>query len=285
MNLKKSVGTLTRVGTTSAFLHNFAQYQSESLPGTTWPLWPNVGPLHRVQTTMIDAHSKALEKMQVIRENADLTVEAKVRRSTAVFDAFIDAVKPGLPAVRETAGNLAAFAIGKLLPVLTLAPADAVGASLDAECRAYASDLPNNERMKLLMDLSRGRDPRIAAAILRGPARISGFTDDQVTRLAAAGIAVAYPEAVITLGLLAIGVRETLMNARSMALDVITNGVRIDKKAPEVSNWIDPGEGYAQLVTWLEPIPLELPGSGPTDEMLKNNPPADDDEESEDAAA
>lgn len=277
MNLKRSVGTLTRLGTGSAFLHNFAQYQSESLPGTTWPLWPNVGPLQRVQTAMIEAHAKALEKMQVIRENADLTMEAKERRSNAVFDEYVGVVSPGLPTVRETAGNLAVYATGKLLPVLSLVPTDAVNASLDSECRAYASDLPKAERMRLLMDMSNGQDPRIAAAILRAPARISGYTAAQVTGLGAAGIAVAFPAAVITLGLLAIGVRETLMNARSLALDVINNGVRIDGRAASVTNWIEPGEGYARLIDWLEPIPLELPGNGPTAEML-NNQAAQEDE-------
>lgn len=275
MNLNKLVGTITRVGTTSAYLQNFVQYQSESLPGTTWPLWPNVGPLQRVQNAMLEAHAKALEKMEAIRENADLTMEAKERRSVAVFEAFIDAVSPGLPTVRETATNLAAYATTKLLPVLTLPPTDVVGASLDAECRAYTADLDNNARQAFLMRMRQGDEPRIAAAVLRAPGPISGYTSEQVVKLAAAGIAVAFPDAAITLGKLAVGVRETLMNARSLALDVITNGVGIDKRAGEVEKWILPGEGYAQLVAWLEPIPLELPGNGPTAEMLKNKPTPD----------
>lgn len=274
MNLNKLVGTITRVGTTSAYLQNFVQYQSENLPGTTWPLWPNVGPLQRVQNAMLDAHSKALEKMEAIRENADLTMEAKERRSVAVFEAFIDAVKPGLPTVRETATNLAAYATTKLLPVLALSPTDAVGASLDAECRAYTADLATNPRQAFLMRMRQGDEPRIAAAVLRAPGLISGYTADQVIKLGAAGIAVAYPDAAITLGKLAVGVRETLMNARNLALDVITNGVRIDNRAGEVEKWILPGDGYEQLVAWLKPIPLELPGDGrtATPEMLRNQP-------------
>lgn len=272
MNLKRSVGTLQRVCSATIFLHNFQQYQSESLAGTSWALWPNVGPLQRLQNTLLDQHSQATAKMEAIRENADLTREAKTRRSAAVFDAFVVAVKDGIPTVRESAANLYTYASQKLLPFLALSPTDAVNSSLDAECRAYTSDLPNNERMTLLAAMQQGKDPRIAAAILRGPARISGYTDDQAVRLGAAGIAVAFPAAVVTLGLLAIGVRETLMNARSLALGLITDGVGIDGKATEVQNWIEPGDGYQHLAAWLEPIPLELPGSGPTAEMLRNQP-------------
>ncbi|RMP33882.1 hypothetical protein [Pseudomonas coronafaciens] len=272
MNLNRAVGAMQKAGSATVFLHDFKKYHGENLPGTIWPLWPNVGPLQRLQDALLDQHSKAAAKMQAIRENVDLTSEAKSRRSAAAFDEFVMEVKDGIPTIRETAGNLYNYASQKLLPFQALAPADAVAASLDAECRAYASDLPNSERINLLMQMRQGKDPRIAAAILRGPARISGYTDEQVVKLGAAGIAVAFPEAVITLGMLAIGVRETLMNARSLALGLITDGVGIDAKAAEVQGWVDPGDGYERLAAWLEPIPLELPGKGPTAEMLKNPP-------------
>jgi hypothetical protein len=270
---------MQKVGSATVFLHDFKKYHSENLPGTAWALWPNVGPLQRLQDAMLDQYSKASAKMEAIRENADLTREAKTRRSAAAFDDYVMAVKDGIPTIRETAGNLYTYASQKLLPFLALSPADAVGASLDAECRAYTSDLPNNERMNLLMQMRQGQEARIAAAVLRGPARISGYTDEQAVKLGGAGIAIAYPGAVVTLGLLAIGVRETLMNARSLALGLITDGVGIDSKASEVQKWVEPGEGYERLVEWLAPIPLELPGKGPTPEMLKNSPLDNDEEE------
>ena len=278
MKMNRSVGAMQKVGSATVFLHDFKKYHSENLPGTAWALWPNVGPLQRLQDAMLDQYSKASAKMEAIRENADLTREAKTRRSAAAFDDYVMAVKDGIPTIRETAGNLYTYASQKLLPFLALPPADAVGASLDAECRAFTSDLPNNERMNLLMQMRQGQETRIAAAVLRGPARISGYTDEQTVKLAGAGIAIAYPGAVVTLGLLAIGVRETLMNARSLALGLITDGVGIDNKAADVQKWTDLGDGYASLAEWLDPIPLELPGKGPTPEMLKNSPPADDDE-------
>lgn len=272
MKMNRSVGAMQKVGSATVFLHDFKKYHSENLPGTAWALWPNVGPLQRLQDAMLDQYSKASAKMEAIRENADLTREAKTRRSAAAFDDYVMAVKDGIPTIRETAVNLYTYASQKLLPFLALPPADAVGASLDAECRAFTSDLPNNERMNLLMQMRQGQETRIAAAVLRGPARISGYTDEQTVKLGGAGIAIAYPGAVVTLGLLAIGVRETLMNARSLALGLITDGVGIDNKAADVEKWVDPGEGYANLVGWLDPIPLELPGKGPTAEMLKNQP-------------
>ncbi len=278
MKMNRSVGAMQKVGSATVFLHDFKKYHSENLPGTTWALWSNVGPLQRLQDAMLDQYSKASAKMEAIRENADLTREAKTRRSAAAFDDYVMAVKDGIPTIRETAGNLYNYASQKLLPFLALSPTDAVGASLDAECRAYTSDLPNNERMNLLMQMRQGQEARIAAAVLRGPARISGYTDEQTVKLGGAGIAIAYPDAVVTLGLLAIGVRETLMNARSLALGLITDGVGIDNKAVEVQKWTDLGDGYASLAEWLDPIPLELPGKGPTPEMLKNSPPADDEE-------
>jgi len=281
MRLNRPVGKLTRVGTCSIFINDFSQYQSQSLPGTSWALWPNVGPLHRVQSAMIDAHSKAMDKMRAIREDADLTGDAKERRSVAVFDAFVDAVKSGLPTVQETADNLAAYAISKLLPVLSLASGDVVGATLDAECRAYTSDLDDSTRNTFLMSMRQGDEPRIAAAVLRAPGPISGFTQDQVVKLGAAGIAVAYPDAAITLGKLAVGVREILMGANSLAMDVITNGVQIDKKESDVKAWADPGEGYAKLVAWLEPIPIELPGSTSPPEAVHTRGADDSDQEDE----
>ena len=281
MKMNRSVGAMQKVGSATVFLHDFKKYHSENLPGTAWALWPNVGPLQRLQDAMLDQYSKASAKMEAIRENADLTREAKTRRSAAAFDDYVMAVKDGIPTIRETAGNLYTYASQKLLPFLALPPADAVGASLDAECRAFTSDLPNNERMNLLMQMRQGQETRIAAAVLRGPARISGYTDEQTVKLGGAGIAIAYPGAVVTLGLLAIGVRETLMNARSLALGLITDGVGIDNKAADVEKWVDPGEGYANLVGWLDPIPLELPGKGPTAEMLKNQPAPTADEEDE----
>jgi hypothetical protein len=284
MNLQRSVGAMQKVGSATVFLHDFKKYHSENLPGTAWALWPNVGPLQRLQDAMLDQYSKASAKMEAICENADLTREAKTRRSAAAFDDYVMAVKDGIPTIRETAQNLYTYASQKILPFLALSPNDAVGASLDAECRAYTSDLPNNERMNLLMQMRQGKEVRIAAAVLRGPARISGYTDEQAVKLGGAGIAIAYPDAVITLGLLAIGVRETLMNARALAVGLITDGVGIDNKATEVQKWGDFGDGYANLAEWLTPIPLELPGKGPTAEMLKNAPNADDEEAAEDAA-
>lgn len=281
MNLNRSVGTISKAGYATVFLHDFHQYQGEALPFTGWALWPNVGPLHRLQNLMLEQHEKASDQMQTIRENADLTKEAKARRSNAVFDAFIAAIKPGLPTIQETAFNLYTYASSKLLPVLTLSSGDMVNASLDAECRAYVSDLPKGERMRLIVDMSQGKEPRIAAAILRGPARISGYSDDQVVRLGAAGIAVAYPDAVITLGQLAIGVRETLMNARSLGLDLIRAGVGINGRAADVQGWVNPGDGYASLVAWLEPIPLELPGAPLPPEVTKALAAAEADQESE----
>jgi len=269
MNLKRSVGTLTKVGEATLFLQNFAEYQGQALAGTRWEIWPNVGPLHRLQNLMIEQHSKALEQMQKIRENADLTREAKARRAAVVFETFITIIKPALPAIQETAQNLYTYASTKMQPVLPLGSADAVGAALDAECRAYTHDLPKEQRMQLIVNMSRGEDLRIAAAVLRGPARISGYTDDQVIRLGAAGIATAYPDAVITLGKLAVGVREVLMNARSLGLDIIRAGVGIDSLASEIQGWVNPGDGYAKLIAWLEPIPLELPG-GPLPPEVAN---------------
>ncbi|MCQ3001425.1 hypothetical protein NLO98_16875 [Pseudomonas syringae] len=276
MNLKRPVGAMQKAGSATVFLHDFKKYHGENLPGTMWPLWPNVGPLQRLQDALLDQHSKAAEKMRAIRENADLTTEAKTRRSAAAFDDYVIAVKDGIPTIRETAGNLYNYASQKLLPFLALSPADAVGASLDAECRAYTSDLPNNDRINLLMQMRQGQESRIAAAVLRGPARISGYTDEQTVKLGGAGIAIAYPDAVVTLGLLAIGVRETLMNARSLALGLITDGVGIDTKAADVQKWADLGDGYASLAEWLDPIPLELPGKGLTDEMLKSKAAEED---------
>lgn len=268
MNLKRAVGTMTKVGEATLFLQNFAEYQSQALAGTGWAIWPNVGPMQRLQNLMIEQHSKALDQMEKIRENVDLTREAKARRAGAVFETYTTIIKPALPTIQETAQNLYTYASGKMQPVLPLSSTDAVGAALDAECRAYTHDLPRDQRMQLILEMSRGQDLRIAAAVLRGPARISGYTDDQVIRLGAAGIATAYPEAVITLGKLAVGVREVLMNARSLGLDIIRAGVGIDSLAAEIQNWVNPGDGYAKLIAWLEPIPLDLPGGPLPPEMV-----------------
>jgi hypothetical protein len=283
MNLKRAVGTTTKVGEATLFLQNFVEYQGQALAGTGWQIWSNVGPLHRLQNLMIEQHGKALEQMQKIRENADLTREAKKRRAAAVFETFTTIIKPALPAIQETAQNLYTYASTKMQPVVPLGSGDAVGAALDAECRAYTHDLPKEQRMQLIVNMSRGQDLRIAAAVLRGPARISGYTDDQVIRLGAAGIATAYPEAVITLGKLVVGVREVLMNAHSLGLDIIRAGVGIDSLSTELQNWVSPGDGYAKLVAWLEPIPLELP-SGPLPQEVAKALAKDDDGQAADAA-
>lgn len=263
MQLNHAVGTLTRIGGASAFVNDFVQYQGQNLPGTKWALWPNVGPLMRLQNLIMDQHQTALAKAQRIRENADLTTAAKARQSLDAYTLFADAAKAALPSIAETATNLHTFASTQLLPVQPLASTDSASAAMDAECRAYVYDLTSKDRAELMGEIRLGREKRITAAILRGPARLSGFSNAQLVQLGAAGIAVNYAEAVMTLGRLAGGMRDLLHMVQTLGHDVIRAGVQLDSKTSEISSLTNVSQGLLDLIEWLKPIPLELPSNTP----------------------
>lgn len=258
MNLRLPFGTIKSVGYASVFINDFAQYRETNLPGTGWALWPNVGPLHRAQTLLIDLHASALKDVEKVRENADLTVQAKTRRSLEVFNIFADGVLSTLPSLAQTAEHLHTYAADKLVPVQQLASGDAVSAALDAECRAYVLKLETVDRANLIAQMRQGNEPRITAAILRGPATVSGLTSDQLVALSAAGIAVAYKDAVITLAKLAIGIREVQRLAEGLGKDIIRAGVGIDGSTKDTESWTKPSSSLEALLAWLSPIPLEI---------------------------
>ena len=263
MQLNHAVGTLTRIGDASAFVNDFVQYQGQNLPGTKWALWPNVGPLMHLQNLIMDQHGAALAKAQRIRENADLTTVAKARQSLDAYTLFADAAKAALPSIAETATNLHTFASTQLLPVQPLSSTDAAGAAMDAECRAYVYDLNSKDRSDLMAEMRQGREQRITAAILRGPARLSGFSNQQLIQLSAAGIAVHHADAVLTLGRLAGGMRDLLHMVQTLGNDVIRPGVELDSKTAEIGSLTKVSQGLVDLIEWLKPIPLELPSNTP----------------------
>lgn len=279
MQLNQAVGTLTRIGGASAFVNDFVQYQGQNLPGTKWALWPNVGPLLRLQNLIMDQHETALAKAQRICENADLTRTAKARQSLDAYTLFADAAKSALPSIAETATNLHTFASSHLLPVQPLAATDAAGAAMDAECRAYVYDLNSQERSELMGEIRLGREQRITAAVLRGPARLSGFTNAQLVQLGAAGIAVNYPDAVLTLGRLAGGMRDLLHMIQTLGHDVIRAGVELDSKSAEIGSLNKLSPGLVDLIEWLKPIPLELPSTTPLPPEMAKHAKHDESEE------
>lgn len=271
MRIDQANGTLQRIGGASVYLNNFTDYSGQNLPNTQWPLWPNVRNLANFQAALLEQHARALPVLQKIRENADLTSEAKARQSREVFNEFALVVKSGLPSVTECAANLAAYAQRHLRPVQEIAPTDAASAALDAECRAYAASLKPEERADLVGDIRQGLEQRIAAAILRGPARLSGFTRNQLIALGAAGIAANYPDAVMTLGKLACSMRDLHFMAQTLGHDVVRAGASTqkDQLSKEVGAWGTTNEGLDDLIEWLAPIPMELPRKNTPDEVGK----------------
>jgi|GEM_PF-2583650 len=268
MNLNKATGILTSLGYASVFLNDFTIYQGKNLPGTSWPLWQNLAVLQRMQNLVQELHAEAIKAADKVRENADLTREAKTRRSIEIFNGYVSAASVVMPNADETAQNLYSFATDKIRPVQPLTSTDVVNAQLDAECRAYVFDLSPGERAELVGEIRNGGQQRIAAALFRGPARISGFKDQQLVMLEAAGIAAGYPDTIITLAKIAIGIRELQMTAAGLGRDVIRAAVGIDNQQSKISGWDKPGPGLQALFDWLKPIPLEIPGVLP-DEVIK----------------
>lgn len=271
MRIDQPNGTLQRIGGAAVYLNNFTDYSGQNLPNTKWPLWPNVKNLANFQAALLEQHARALPVLQKIRENADLTSEAKTRQSREVFNEFALVVKSGLPSVTECAANLATYAQRHLRPVQDIEPTDAAGAALDAECRAYAFKLKPDDRAELVGDIRQGLEQRIAAAILRGPARLSGFTRNQLIALGAAGIAANYPDAVMTLGKLACSMRDLHYMAQTLGHDVVRAGASTqkDQLSKEVGSWGTTNEGLNALIEWLKPIPLELPNKNQPAEMAE----------------
>ncbi|WP_230390349.1 hypothetical protein [Pseudomonas guariconensis] len=180
----------------------------------------------------------------------------KARQSLDAYTLFTDAAKAALPSIAETAG-----------------------AAMDAECRAYVYDLNSKDRSDLMAEMRQGREQRITAAILRGPARLSGFSNEQLIQLGAAGIAVHHTDAVLTLGRLAGGMRDLLHMVQPLGNDVIRAGVELDSKTAEIGSLTKVSQGLMDLIEWLKPIPLELPSNTPlTPEMaerIKQQPSAE----------
>lgn len=277
MKLNRPVGSIKSVGYASVFINDFAQYRDKNMPGSNWGLWQNVATLQRSQILLMDLHADALKAVEKVRENADLTREAKTRRSREIFNSFVEGARTVLPEIAKTAENFYAFASEKLTAVQALAANDTVQAGLDAECRAYVRSLNAAEQASLIGEIRQGNEPRIAAVILRGPARVSGLKNIQLTVLGAAGIAVAHGEAVITLAKFAIGIREVQMLARGLGGDIIRAGVGIESLTAEIEPWVKPSPALESLFAWLEPIPLELPGKI-TSEMAKRAKQAEPEE-------
>lgn len=269
MKLNRPVGTIKSLGYSSVFINDFEQYRGQKLPGSGWDLWQNVAALQRSQLTLIDLHAEALKAVEKVRENADLTREAKTRRSREIFKNYADGARSVFPDLAKTAQNFHTYAYGKLTAVQDLASADVVGASLDAECRSYVRSLRTEDQASLIGEIRQGGEPRIAAAILRAPAKVSGLKNDQLAVLGAAGIAVAHGDAVVTLAKLAVGIRELHMLALGLGRDVIRAGVGIESLETEIEPWAKPSAGLESLFTWLEPIPLELPGAGRSTPEMK----------------
>ncbi|WGK61481.1 hypothetical protein QAO71_15760 [Halopseudomonas sp. SMJS2] len=271
MRIDQANGTLQRIGGATVYLNNFTDYSGQNLPNTKWPLWPNVRNLSNFQAALLEQHARALPALQKIRENADLTSEAKTRQSREVFNEFALVVKSGFPSVTECAANLATYAQRNLRPVQDIEPTDAASAALDAECRAYAFKLKPEGRAELVGDIHQGIEQRIAAAILRGPARLSGFTRNQLIALGAAGIAANYPDAVMTLGKLACSMRDLHYMTQTLGHDVVSAGASTqkDQLSKEVGSWGTTNEGLNALIEWLKPIPLELPRKNAPGEVGK----------------
>lgn len=261
MRFNFAVGTSQSVGYASAIINDFSQYRDKNMPGTNWGLWQNVAALQRSQTILLDLHAEALKSAEKVRENVDLTREAKTRRSREIFNIFADGARSVLPDLSKTAENFYTFASEKLTAVQALPSSDTVQAGLDAECRAYVRSLNVTEQSELIGEIRLGNEPRIAAAILRGPARISGLKNGQLQSLAAAGIAVAHEEAVLTLTRLAIGIREVQLLAMRLGKDVIRAAVGIESLDGETESWNKPLATLESLFAWLKPIPLEISGA------------------------
>lgn len=261
MRFNFAVGTSQSVGYASVTVNDFAHYRDKNMPGTNWGLWQNVAALQRSQMALLDLHAEALKSAEKVRENADLTREAKARRSREIFNNFAEVARSVLPDLSKTAENFFTFASEKLTAVQPLPASDTVQAGLDAECRAYVRSLDTMEQSELIGQIRQGNEPRIAAAVLRGPARVSGLKNEQLLTLAAAGIAVAHEEAVITLAKLAISIRELQLLAMRLGKDVIRAAVGIESLDSETESWNKPLDSLESLFAWLKPIPLEIFGA------------------------
>lgn len=268
MNLSKPVGSLQNINGASVYVADLELFRHEGAVIPAWSSVSHVRPLISMQEAAIRLHGEFTEQMRRVVENADLTREAKKRQTTDYVTTFLAGIETDLPRLNEAAAAALSVAGRQLLPAAPLTQADAVQATLDVEARAFLRSMGKQDRDAFMLQMSRGQHPEITSSVLRGPAILSGLDPRAHANLAAAGIANNHETAVRQLAMYAGSLRDLLWMSSTLAKNLLGKAVEPGSSlAGRIENWHAATPAINELITWLKPIPVDLPDEEPEGEV------------------
>ncbi|MCE8020176.1 hypothetical protein HOP51_08615 [Halomonas sp. MCCC 1A11036] len=139
--------------------------------------------------------AETIDSIEAVRSNRDMKAEAIKRKTDEIAADFIKSVQEMAAwADDEATGLLNGFSA--LIPVRDLKESDMGSHLRDQELRAFLRNLDTKERRLLLRECESGKHPELTAAMLRGPAMLSGITEEQKVSLANAGVVSSNPDEV-----------------------------------------------------------------------------------------
>lgn len=232
--------------------HDFAKIGALMIdtPTGRWRAGGSMSAAGRLQDAALLAFSEAGNAIIKVKADTDLTPEAKSRRVIAAADAYVNQVGPIVKELNAGMASLAETAPRMLSAVQPLKEGDMVGELRDQELRAFMRSASQSERQKIVMAMNRGEHEELTAAVMRGPAIVSGLNSETVDSLNRAGIATSYRASINELHNLLM-VRDDVIrtalsgiqslghiDANAQAAGIRANAWRSDDGADALRSWL-----------------------------------------------
>ncbi len=243
-------GTLNKLHYTD---HDWATLKALVITTTAkWPAGRNIAPAEEVQNATLLQFTEQGEAIIKVQQNGDLTPEAKSRYTMNAADAYVSVVGKAVARLNEGMASLADAAPRMLSGVAPLERGDLVGEMRDQELRAIMRGTAGNDRKALMMEINKGDQPSLAAAILRGAPIASGLTTSSLESIRRAGVLASYHEELYQLRDLLL-VRDDVIRTAIAGVDALaaidpgaksaairaTSAWRSDEGAEAFRAWLD----------------------------------------------
>tara|TARA_R110000822_G_scaffold307176_1_gene433997 strand:+ start:11612 stop:12361 length:750 start_codon:yes stop_codon:yes gene_type:complete len=149
---------------------------------------PGDHPLKQLSTTTVsalydlDTVSEKAERITTdfaakVKADRDLTQAAKARKIAELASQHAEAIQAVLTAV-DNVPKAALAHMNRLQAVDPLPKGDADARAADEERRAALRTMPDKDRSRLLAEARAGKNPSVAAAVLRGDSWLSGASPE-----------------------------------------------------------------------------------------------------------
>lgn len=218
-----------------------------------------VRPAYDMWAYAVDAFLETAPKIEAIRANPDLNPQGKNRRAVELITPVLERLQQYETDMNTQIATLVEMAPQVLRPVKPLADGDVMGFMQDQEIRNFLRGGGGKGSKQLLTEMIKGEHPELTSAALRAPSyALTGYSKQEVDRLANAGIAAAHGEDVEVLD----DLRLAFDDSRTAALRVVNALAEIIgplEKGTPLARRLDPAfkpnENLPIFKQWLESIP------------------------------